>query len=159
MGLGMGRTVRLEALPVVGQVPSEEDLSAQVSRAGVGPRGPRPLELPAALGIETGFEGPPKMRQQVAGQGLELLPVGAAVGLRRRAIVPLPELDEQVKRGHFHRLFDALGQLRIDALHEAAGIVRAVAKPCGLERMIRHDDSSMRLSPCASGSGVIPKSV
>jgi hypothetical protein len=34
-----------------------------------------------------------------------------------------------------------------------------VAKPRGLERMIRHGVSSMRLSPWASGSGVIPKSV
>jgi hypothetical protein len=33
-----------------------------------------------------------------------------------------------------------------------------VAKPCGLEGVVRHGVSSMRLSPWASGSGVIPNS-
>jgi hypothetical protein len=33
-----------------------------------------------------------------------------------------------------------------------------VAKPLGFERVVRHGAESMRLSPWASGSGVIPKS-
>jgi len=154
----MGRPVDFEALPVVGQLPGEEDLAAQLTGARIGGPGPRPLQVRAALDIETSFKGPPKMREEVASQGLELLAVASAVRLRRRAVVPLPELDEQVEGGHFHRLFDALRQLRVDALDQAARVVRAVAKPGGLEGVVRHGVSSMRLSPWASGSGVIPKS-
>ena len=154
----MGRTVCFETLPVVWQLTSEEDLAPEVPRAGSGALGPSALEFPAARGIETGFEGPPEMRQEVAGQSLELLTIPTAVRLRRREVVPLAELDEQVKRGHFHRLFDALRQLRVDALDQAARVVRAVAKPGGLEGMVRHGVSSMRLSPWASGLGVILKS-
>ena len=154
----MGRPVDFEALPVVGQLPSEEDLAAQLTRARIGAPGPRPLQVRAALRIEQSVEGPPKMREEVASQGLELLTVGTAVRLRRRAVAPLAELDEQVERGHLHRLFDTLRQLRVDALDQAAGIVRAVAKPGGLEGMVRHGVASMRVSPWASGSGVIPRS-
>ena len=154
----MGRPVDFEALPVVGQLPGEKDLAAQLTRARIGAPGPRPFQIRAALGIETSFEGPPKMREEVASQGLELLTVGTAVRLRGRAVVPLAELDEQVERGHFHRLFDPLRQLPVDALDQAARVVRAVAKPGGLEGVVRHGVSSMRLSPWASGSGVIPKS-
>lgn len=154
----MGRSVDFEPLPVVGQLPGEEDLAAQLTRARIGAPGTRPLQVGAALRIETSFEGLPKMREEVSSQALELLTVGTVVRLRRRAVVPPPKLDEQMEGGHFHRLFDAVGQLRVDALDQAAGIVRAVAKPRGLEGMVRHDVPSMRLSPRASGSGVIPKS-
>src|SRR5713101_2096994 len=151
----MGRPVDLETLPVVGQLPREEDLAAQLTRAPIGALGAHPLQVRAVLRIERGFEGPPKMREEVVSQGLELLTVGTAVRLRCRAVVSLAELDEQVERGHFHRLFDALRQLRVDALDQAARVVRAMAKPGGLEGMVRHGVSSMRLSPWASGLGVI----
>jgi len=155
----MGRAVDFEALPVVGQLPGEEDLAAQLTRAWIGAPSPRPLQARAALRIETSFEGASEVREEVGGQGLELATISTAVRLRRRAVVPLAEIDEQVERGHFHRLFDTLGQLRVDALDQAARVVRAVAKPGGLEGVVRHGVSSMRLSPWASGSGVIPKSV
>ena len=154
----MGRPVDFEALPVVGQLPGEKDLAAQLTRARIGAHGPRPLQVRAVPPIETSFEGPPKMREEVASQSLELLTVGTAVRLRGRAVVPLAELDEQVERGHFHRLFDPFRQLSVDALEQAARVVRAVAKPGGLEGVVRHGVSSIRLSPWASGSGVIPKS-
>lgn len=156
MRLGVGRTMDFEALPVVGQLPGEENLAAQVSCARVGALGASLFQAPAPLGIETGLEGSSKMREKVAGQGLELLTIVSTVRFGRRAIVPLAELDEQVKRGHLHRLFDALCELRVDALDQAARIVRAVAKPGRPEGVVRHGVASMRLSPWASGSGVIP---
>ena len=154
----MGRPVDFQALPVVGQLPGEEDLAAQLTRARIGAPSPRPLQIRAPVRIETGFEGPPEMLEEVAGQGVELLTVPTAVTLRRRPVVPLSELDEQVERGHLHRLFDALRQLRVDALDQSARVVGAVAKPGSPEGVVRHGVSSMRLSPRASGSGVIPKS-
>src|SRR5260370_1432568 len=100
-----------------------------------------------ALDCETSFEGPSQVREQVLGHGLELLAVGATVGLRRWATVALAELDEQVECSHLHGLFDALRQLRVDALDQATRIVGAVAKPGGLERIVHHGLWSMRLSP------------
>jgi len=158
MRLGMGRPVHLEALPVVRQAPGEEDLAAQLTRARIGLIGARPLQGQAALRVEPSFEGSPKVREEISSQGLKLLTVLTAVRFRRRPPVPLAELDEQVERRHFHGLLDALRQLGVDALEQAAAIVRPVAEPGGPEGVLRHGASSMRLSPCARGSGVIPKS-
>ena len=109
-------------------------------------------------GCEISFEGPPQVGEQVLGQSLELLTIGATVGLGGGTIVPLAELHQQVERGHLCGFFDPLRQLRIDALDQATGIARAMAKPGGLEGILHHVVCNMRLRPRASGSGVISKS-
>jgi hypothetical protein len=48
--------------------------------------------------------------------------------------------------------------LCLDSLAEPSWVTLAVAEPCGTEGIVHHEEGNMRLSPTASGSGLMLKS-
>lgn len=154
----MGGAVGFEALPVIRKPLGEENLSAQPPGARVGGFGACPVECLSLVGSKLRLERFREVSQEIGGQRGELVPVVAALALRRRAIVASAELDQEVKRGHLHGFVDALGQLRVNALAQTTRVIRAVAEPGGAEGIVHQGVGNMRLRPTAMGSGVMPKS-
>ena len=67
------------------------------------------------------------------------------------------KLHHQPEAGHFHGLLDALAELRLDALEEPSRVAVLMAERPA-ECALGHGAASMRASPGARGSGVMPRS-
>ena len=147
-----------EALPVVRQLSRKPDLSVKLTRARIGTLSTCRIELASLRGLDFTREGFAQVAKQIRGEGRELVAIRAAVRLRRGTSLALAQLDEKVQRRHLHRFFDALGELRLDALAEPARIVLPVAQPRRAEGIVRHREGNIRRSPAARGSGFTLKS-
>src|SRR5262249_24668875 len=115
------------------------------------------IELASLGGLDFTREGFAQVAKQIRGERRELVAIRAAVRLRRGTTLALAQLDEEVQRCHLDRFFDALGELRLDALAEAARIVLPVAQPGRAEGIVRHRGGNIRRRPAAGGSGVTRK--
>ena len=147
-----------EALPVVRQLSRKPDLPVKLTRARIGPLSTCRIELASLRGLDFTREGFAQVAKQIRGEGREFVAIRAAVRLRRGATLALAQLDKEVQRRHLDRFFDALGELRLDALAEPARIVLPVAQPRRAEGIVRHRGGNIRRSPAARGSGFTLKS-
>src|SRR5262249_26862647 len=114
--LGVRGAMGFEALPVVRQLSRKPDLPVKLTLAPLCALSTCRIELAPPRGIALTREGSAQVAKQILGERRELVAIRAAVRLRRGTTLALAELDEEVQRRHLHRLFDALGELRLDAL-------------------------------------------
>lgn len=147
----------LQALPVVRQLAGEQDLAGEqpfrLVGSGLGALDRCPL-VPAQIGVERGAQ----VHEEIPGHVLELFSILSAVGVRGRLPMPAPKLHHELEPRHLDGLLDALAELGVNALDEPARVsVLMTEGPA--ERVLTHAAPSMRASPRANGSGVMPKSL
>ena len=107
--------------------------------------------------VELGMKRRAEMGEEGARGLLELLPIRRAVGVGSGAAMMPAKLHHQPEAGHFHGLLDALAELRLDALQEPSRVAVLMAER-PVERALAHGAASIRASPRARGSGMIPRS-
>src|SRR5690349_4247393 len=148
----------LEALPVIRQLSREPDLPVELAGADTGALFTCRIELASLRGVDLAREGLAEVPQQIRGERRKLVAIRAAVRLRRRTALALPQFDEQMQSRHLHRFLDALAELRLDALAQPARIILPVAEPRGVEGILVHGAGNIRRRPAARGSGLTLKS-
>src|SRR5215470_15850256 len=150
--------VALEALPVVREMAREEDLAGEepCRLAGAGGLGPR--EGIAELARQVGDEGVTGRREQGPGGRLELRAVLGAGALGRGPTSVRAQIHHELQGGHLDRLLDALAELSLDALDEAAGVT-VLVRERAVEGPLAHGEvPNIRRSPAPSDSGLRPRS-